>query len=402
MRRRLALTVVFWLLLHVAPGHAQFDTMLGVAALSSHPGGVFTTTQTNPTGTLNGVWIHTTTGPCLVYNDGGTHTIEASEIGPCGDNNTTNDSTGVEISGGTTVNIYDNYIHVENQSSNCSTFYSHDNILVNGNGTAVVDIQGSVVAYGQSNIDVFNSSNVSVIGNFLLNPRGNVACTDADNVGRDQFQSNGTTPGGNTGLVVSSNYTVSALTGYLYPANSSDQINFSYASGMIVENNWINGSQYIYSCGITIDYGSVTATIESNIISNTYNCGIGIATGTNHTISTNKIEILAGSVSAAGITLVGANNSPAACNTIALTSNLSYAIQSGGYVQGYNTDGYCSSVTLTSNTFDVGCTTGVNCAAYAALNPIATTNPPPLIPPLPKNCVVGTPWTTQTSKTRCP
>ncbi len=40
-------------------------------------------------------------------------------------------------------------------------------------------------------------------------------------------------------------------------------------------------------------------------------------------------------------------------------------------------------------------------SAYAALKPITTTNPPPAIPPLPKNCVAKSPYSTQTSKPGC-
>ena len=384
--------------LATATGGATFGAAVsGTGTAVSCSGGTFTTTQTNPAGTLTDACITTSTGPCVVYNDGASHTLAASQIGPCGDNNTNNASQGVYITSGTAVNIYDSYIHVERLASNCSTFDSHDGVEVFNNSTATVNVQGNVIAYGQANVRIFQSSNVTVQGNFLLNPRGNTTCTDPDNVGGDQVQSYCTLSIPCNSITVSDNYTISAPTGYLYPTNSSDQINFGFTHGITAANNWVDRAQYANACGITIDTGSLTASVTGNVISNTYNCGIGVATGTNHTISSNKIVITGGGINAGGIAIIGSFNSPAACNTIALTSNQSYAYQTAhNYVQGYYNDGYCTSVTLTSNTFDVGCTTGVDCVAYTALNPLASTNPPPLIPPVPKTCVAKSPYSTQT------
>ena len=79
-----------------------------------------------------------------------------------------------------------------------------------------------------------------------------------------------------------------------------------------------------------------------------------MASGRNHIVSGNKVLILQPSTPyAAG--MKGSEEwrlfTPAPCNTISITGNSSYAIQSGGYVQSYYNDGYCSSVTLTSNTW---------------------------------------------------
>src|SRR5208282_4886498 len=65
----------------------------------------------------------------------------------------------------------------------------------------------------------------------------------------------------------------------------------------------------------------------------------------------------------------------------------------------YN-DGYCTPLTQTSNTLDVGCAIP-NCPAYSALNTLPTTSPPPLIPPQPFSCVATSPYSTQTSKPLC-
>ena len=90
------------------------------------------------------------------------------------------------------------------------------------------------------------------------------------------------------------------------------------------------------------------------------------------------------------------------------TSEFNYRIMRGTgcyFNSGGYGDGSCSFTTGVGNTFDnrfspnpapVG-----GDPVYVALNPIATTKPPPLIPPLPKNCVVTSPYSTQTSLPPC-
>src|SRR5579863_4611605 len=375
------------LMLAVLTQHAQATTQTTTMVIQNQTGTVVT-----------GLNISTTSGPCIQIINSTNITIEQSQIGPCGTNASTTASQGIYVSG-SSANIYDNYIHVENQAATCNDD-SHDNIFIT-NSAKNVNIQGNVIAYGEANIRVTSGSNVSAIGNFLLNPRGVLSCSDPDNVGGDQFQSWGaSTSQPNTDMTVSNNYTVSALTGYLYAANTSDQINFGNTSGIIAQNNWVNGAYYANACGITVDTGSTSAQVTGNTINNTYNCGIGIATGTNHTVSSNKILITGGGPNASGIAIIGSYNSPAPCGTITLSYNYSYAIQSNGWVQGYYNDGYCTALTLTSNTFDVGCTVP-NCKAYSALYTLPTTNPPPLIPPQPYSCVATSPYSTQTSKALC-
>ena len=150
----------------------------------------------------------------------------------------------------------------------------------------------------------------------------------------------------------------------------SDSINFGFVNGVTVNANYIVGGWYKSGCGIIADDSVNNASITNNIVWNTFNCGIGVASGKNHTVSGNKVLILQPSTPyAAGIVVEGSDYSPAPCNTISITGNSSYAIQSGGYVQSYYNDGYCSSVTLTSNTWGQ--------AAYNMLYPLPSTNPPP-------------------------
>jgi hypothetical protein len=365
------------------------------------PGGTFTTTQTVTSGTVTGACITTTSGPCFVASGGGTITIEASQIGPCGDNGTTNASQGIYVTGGTTVNLYDNYIHVENQASNCTPQFTHAGLYVYDNGTAAVASQGNVFAFNQDNIAVWDSSNVSDYGSFLLNPRGDTACTDADNLYGYQVEAWG--DAAMSGISISYDYLWSCPTGYPYGGLLSNAIDLGNSgagnnSGAVASHNWIGtcGGQgtYANAAGIVFDSGSTGGTASSNVISELYNSGIALAAGSGYTVSGNKILLAALTTgSATGITIIGAT-----C-PISVTGNVMSAFQGAppdtGYNQAFYNSGSCGSPTVTGNTDDTGCSGG-GCTAYTALYPMATTNPPPLIPPVPKNCVANTPYSTQT------
>src|SRR5271156_5444602 len=113
-----------------------------------HQAGATTQTTTmviqNQTGTVvTGLNISTKTGPCIEIINSTNITIEQSQIGPCGTNASTAASQGISISG-SSANIYDNYIHVENVASVCSDD-SHDGIYIS-NSSNNVNIQGNVIA----------------------------------------------------------------------------------------------------------------------------------------------------------------------------------------------------------------------------------------------------------------
>jgi hypothetical protein len=376
-----------------------FLAALALAILTHHAQAATQTTTMviqNQNGTVvSGLNISTTKGPCIQIINSTNITIKQSQIGPCGDNNTTNNSQGIYITGSTGVNIYDSYIHVENQSSTCGD--SHDSIQIANNPGPVV-IQGNVIAYGGNNIHAWDASNISVIGNFLLNPRGAASCGDPDNLQGNQFQAWADPGTPNSNLTVSNNYTISAPTGYLYPGAGSDEISFGFTNGFIAKNNWVNGAQNPTACGIIGDDAVTNGQITGNVINETFNCGIGIASGTGHVISSNKVLITKGSTSTAGIVINGSYGLP--CNTITVSFNDAYTVTTSGWVQGYWDSGTCTGVTLTSNVFDVGCTVP-SCTAYKALNPLTSTSPPPLIPPQPFACVATSPYSTQTSAPLC-
>jgi hypothetical protein len=339
--------------------------------------------------------ITSTSGPCVTITGATNVTIQNVEVGPCGTNNTTSDSTGIEITNSSTINVYDSYIHVENLASSCSD--THDGIYIT-NASSVL-IQGNVIGYNESNIRMqTNNSNITVKGNYVFNPRGAASCANADNLFGRQVQAwayPDTSP--NSNITYDSNYVYNSTdtSKFKFAGRSADFLSFGVTNGGTATNNWVGGTnQGIYSgaTGIIGDYKANSMTFTNNIVSDTYQSGIDVAGGTNHLISGNKVLIgsngTTGDANSNGIGVTGSFNSPLSCNTITVSNNVAYAKQSGGYVGGYYDDGYCSGVSLSGNTF--------GSAAYAVLNPLTTTNPPPLIPPVPKNCVVTSPYTTQT------
>jgi hypothetical protein len=372
----------------VSATHALALTASGPIVISGQNGTV-----------ISGLSISSTSGPCVQIINSTNITIKDSNIGPCGTSNTTTNSWGVYVGGGSGINIYDNYIHVENMASSCAD--SHDGIYIS-NSASTVAIQGNVIAYNERNIRVWGGSNISVTGNFILNPRGAASCSDPDNLGGDQFQAWESDATPNQNITVINNYTLNSTdtTTYKFAGNVSDSINFGVTNGILVENNYVVGGGYKSGCGIVADYKANSAQILNNIVSNAYGCGIGVASGTNQTVSGNKVLILQpSSGSAAGVSING-GYSPVPCGPVSVSSNISYAINSGNWVQGYWNDGYCPTV-ATGNTFDVGCTAGVNCTAYNILKPMSSTNLPPLIPPQPHSCVAPSPYSTQTNSPAC-
>ena len=78
-----------------------------------------------------------TSGDCVQIINSTNVTIKNSEIGPCGMDNSTANSRGVYISAGSSINVYDSYIHVENLASVCGQ--SHDGIYVENSGGPIYD-----------------------------------------------------------------------------------------------------------------------------------------------------------------------------------------------------------------------------------------------------------------------
>ena len=379
----LNLALIFSILL-AAVGIAEADTQTSTLTISG---------QNNVV--ISGLTISTTSGDCIDIVNSTNVTIQGSQIGPCGTNNSVLNSKGISIQGGGSINIYDSYIHVENLASMCED--THDGIYADG--TTGLTLQGNVIAYNENNVRVWNSSNITAKGNFLLNTRGASACSSANNLQGHSLQiwaDSPTSP--NSNVTVSNNYVLaSSDPKYTFVPAASDYINFGFTNGVVVQNNWIGGDPAHtnqYACGIIVDDAVNNAQVMNNVVSNTYNCGIGIASGANQMVSGNKVLLAAPTTGwATGIVLEGKDYPAVPCGPVSLSNNQAYAIQSSGWVQSFYNDGACTGVTQTNNTWDE--------AAYNILNPINTTNPPPLVPPQPFACVATSPYSTQTSAAPC-
>jgi len=311
-------------------------------------------------------------GPCVRIENGAHVTIRASEIGPCGGN-------GVEVAGGDSITVEDSYIHPEHAATGCCD--TGDGVFATGTSNLV--LSGNVIAFGEANIEVNTSQHVKVVGNFLLNPQ------NAGSRGQN-FQSWGST----TDVLVQGNYALSSMDAkYKYPEKQEDSINFGFTDGIVAKDNYVTGGHSASGCGIIADEAANGVQFMNNVLVDTGQCGISIASGTNQIADGNKI-VNSTPVQGGGNTgLVVWKQYPDACGPVTFSNNVSSELKPDLTTEsGYWNGGGCDPVTLTNNTFDQ--------AARAMLTPVATKLPPSLIPPIPVACSATSPWTNQTTA-RC-
>jgi hypothetical protein len=371
--------------------------------------------------TYSGLTISTTSGDCVDIINSTNITIENSNIGPCGTSNSTASSNGIFVTGGSGIGIFDSYIHVQNQASGCCD--SHDGIFIKySNGDTV---QGNVIAYNETNVETFSSSNNTITGNFLLNPQGPSPRGQQiqDGVGsNDTITQNFllSTPDTILGPAIGTGNTAAILYSQDNTGNRpSDNLSIYSTQYANVENNYISGgldattpgsggAQAPSGCGLISDgsntTGSNNASFINNILVNTGGCAIGIAMGTDQTVTGNLSISLNSNGGGQTADYIWNQYTPA-CGPVLLSGNIGTLIRSGGYASGYWNGGGCGSVTCDGsnaninacNTFDYG----NGRTAYNMLIGDPVVNDPPLIPPLPKNCVVSSPYSTQTSLALC-
>jgi hypothetical protein len=338
---------------------------------------------------ITGMRVTSTTGNCISIENSSNIVIEKSEIGPCGDPTADDMGNGIFISGSQKIEVSDNYIHVDNPTLVCCD--KRDNVLVEGSSN--VAIQGNVIAYGESNIEIneMPSDHVSVIGNFLLNPRG--PFPRGQNV-----QSWGSAEyGPNTKIAISENYALSSFSekGFSYAENQEDSISFGFTSDSSAIGNYVVGGHSPTGCGLIADQQASGIQFLGNILSDTGQCGVGIASGVGHTIVGNKI-LNERPVPGAGNTALYVWNQykGADCGQIAIAKNVADELKIDGATHsGYWDGGGCGNVVLNDNVWNV--------AAYEQLHPLSVTNPPPTIPVRPKSCVTVSPYTTNASLPSC-
>ena len=370
-------------------------------------------TAANDDQTFSNYKISSSSGDCVLIQGATNVTFDNSEVGPCGTNNTTSLSNGIHITASRGINVYDSYIHVENLASGCCD--THDGILVESSSN--INIQGNVIAYNESNVELTGGgvSSVKVIGNYLLNPRGPYP--------RGQnFQSWGTSNNFNSSITVSNNYALSCTIGgaigiecpatgprYLYSEVQEDSINFGFTNGFVIESNYVKGGHSPSGCGLIADDSANSGHFLSNIIFNTGQCGIGIATGTNHLVSGNRILNLNPIDGAGNTALYLWNQYSSSCSGIIVSNNTvsglkfpigcNPSVQSCSFSSFWNA-GNCGAVSASGNTFDNRTYSAGGGPAFRALNSVVPSSAP-LIPPLPKNCVARSPHSNQTSLPAC-
>ena len=370
-----------------------------------------TLTSANNGQTFSNYRISTTSGDCVDMKGVTGVTFKNSDIGPCA-------GRGIYINGGGSNNIYDSYIHVEGASTGCCD--TRDGIFLNGSNYDTV--QGNVIAFSESNVEDFGNDN-TIAGNFMLNPQGIFP--------RGQQIQTGNSA---TDTVISDNLLVSTSDSTLGPALGTDStapvlysqgtttsppedsINLYQSTNTLVDSNYVTGGldattpgsggcQSPSGCGILgADYQTTSSTITGNIVVNTGQCGIGMGNGTDHVVTNNKVINL--NPNSGGNTAIYIwNQYASACGPVLLSGNVATELRSSGYASGFWNGGGCAPVTCDgTNTAVSGCNnfdSGNGRTAYDALAADPAVITPPLIPPQPKNCVVNSPYSTQTSLPSC-
>ena len=361
MKTKLLLIVVLALAL-AAGARAQALISSGPITLSGQNGTI-----------IQGLHITNPTGACVTLTSSTNIIIRRSEIGPCNGN-------AIRISGGSGNAVYDNYIHPE--TLNGSGCCDHDDGIF-ASGTSSLTIQGNVIAYSESNIEVTGSSTVIATGNFLLNPRGPFP--------RGQnFQAYT----GNSNITVQDNYALSSTdtSKYTFAENQEDSINFGLTNGIIAQRNYVTGGHSLSGCGIIADDGANSAQFRSNRLLNTGQCGVSIADGTNQIVDSNKVYNTTPVVGGGNTAIMTWKQYTNPCGPTTVSNNIADEIKPDGSHSGFWDGGGCST-TLSGNTFGQ--------PADALLTPTGTVFAPPLIPPIPKDCVAVSPYTNNTTTSSC-
>lgn len=330
-----------------------------------------------------GLRISSAIGNCVSIVDSFNVTIEAANLGPC-------DGHAVYISGGSGNNVFDSYLHSEHSGHGCCD--NHEGVRLT-NRTSFAMIQGNIIAYNETNVRVDKGAHdISVIGNYLLNPLGPYP--------RGQnFQSDTAAR-----LKVIGNYAYSCTlvgTGklcppgprYLYPEVQEDSINFFKTDTFTASDNYVVGGHSGSGCGLIADLAADNGIFDSNIVVDTGQCGIGIADGVHHVVSGNRVLNLTPIHGAGNTALYVWKQYAPDCGPVQVRNNVADELKIDGSHSGFWDGGGCKPVALSGNIFGR--------AAYQALHPISVTNPPPLVPPLPKHCVATSPYSTQTSAPPC-
>jgi hypothetical protein len=283
---------------------------------------------------IENLQISTTAGACVVIRNSQNVTLRNSEIGACKGN-------GVEISNSSAVRIVDNYIHPEVVVSSCCD--KGDGIFAHT--TSDLLIQGNVIAYGESNMELQGVSRVDVVGNFLVNPTG--PFPRGQHV---QVWARGTAR--SRDIRVEGNYLLSTSdAGYKFAESQQDAINFGYTDGAVVRGNYIYGGKSPSGCAIIADDSANGMNFLENILIETGQCAIGIASGTNHVVDGNRA--FAHGISSGGNTAIYVwNQYSAPCGPVRVSNNIAVLIRLDGSYSSYWKGPGCDTTSLVANLWD--------------------------------------------------
>ncbi len=384
-------------------------------------------TSANNGQTFSNYRISTMNGPCVTINGASNITITRSNIGPCGGSEgaTTNaDSNGIELIQGSrtsNIQIVDNYIHTDTFPGNPCTQQQHTGIMDQSitSGTANL-FQGNVITYGGKGIHV-NDGGLGdrSIGNFIINQREDYDISPCEQ--GNAIESNA------PGTLINQNYAVECTVGA--GGQGTGETNCSTIPGLPVAPTYSQHMEDTFTSGGSL---SNSATMSANYAiggrSSSATCYLVNDPNTSTTI-TNNIGIncggngaailgISGGIGTAGSNLMFSNtntriNSAAAVAAFNWSGDTPYSwtlannkidmLYSDGVHAGLYCGSYCSSFTLNDNYLG-----NVPSAAFPTLTTTssvaqieAVLGAPPLIPPVPKNCVIESPFTTQTSKPAC-
>jgi hypothetical protein len=280
--------------------------------------------------TIRGLKITSQAGPCVTIRNSSSIIIDASDIGPCAGN-------AVEIVRSSALKVVNSVIHAEHDG----TKSENSGLGVFVHSSANVFVQGNEFAYNESSVYAVNSEDVRVIGNFSLNPLGPVP--------RGQHVQFNNVQGG----MIAENYGLSSgdTALYTYPAHQEDAINVWSSAFVEVRANYLVGGDSPSGCGIIADGSGNANSFVNNVVIRTAQCGIGIAGGTNHVITGNKIldPNISSGLGNVGIYVWNLYTGP--CSGHSVTSNIVSNLWPNGYYGDYWDGGNCGPVTLLDNTW---------------------------------------------------
>jgi hypothetical protein len=354
-------------------------------------------TSANNGQTFSNYRISTTSGPCVHAVGASNITISNSNIGPCGVAGNA-DAEGIRFMGGTGNKVFDSYIHVESTTATAGV-ETHAGIWADGSTNLTA--QGNVIAYTGTGIvaDGTNGTGTATglvaIGNYILNSRGGTGS------GGGSYLGSGIEAVDTSDPTIANNYIYQCVTSgngvpcvggpYLWDEKVEDNINLFHTDNAVVQQNYIVGGHSCSGDAFTIDLGANSNQALDNIVIGSQG-GMQIGSGTNNVMSGNKV-FQQQNMCNQDAPFAVMNDYPGtyACGPSTLTNNYGWNTARGS---GFWSSGGCGTVIQSGNNF--------TSSATSALLPIATMLAPPLIPPLPKNCVVKSPYTTQTSMGACP